>query len=291
MKSLVSQYEMAAAKNLSEVFDHLDLGAKIFAGGTDLMVVLDAGKLLHKKFISIHLLKDLKQIHFDKNFVTIGSLVTYGQLRSIDVIQKEFPMLVAAAKLTGAIAIQNRGTIGGNIVNASPAADTPPALLAYGAEIELSSREGQRYVPYDQFHLDYKKMILKPHEIVTSIRIPRNTAGCFHYYHKVGTRQYQSISKVCFAGVIKIHAGKIDYFRLGMGAVAPTPYLCQKVALAVIGQSIDEALIQKAQKALVSEIRPIDDLRSTKEYRKKVAENLLKYFLENAQDKKVGFQT
>jgi len=127
------------------------------------------------------------------------------------ILRAEFPMLCQAASETGGLAIQNRGTLGGNIVNASPAADSPPALLAYDAELELISKQGVRRIPYSRFHHAYKQMDLRAGELLRAIRLPRRSDR-FDYYRKVGTRKAQAISKVCFAGVIRMLTAKSPTF-------------------------------------------------------------------------------
>src|ERR1700689_4833933 len=131
-----------------------------FAGGTDLMVLLEAGKLPHKKFLSVAKLDGLRGIEVTASDVTLGARTTYAEVQKHPVLQAEFPLLCAAARETGSVATQNRGTLGGNIVNASPAADSPPALLVYDAEIELISARGARWLAYHGFHIGYKKMAL-----------------------------------------------------------------------------------------------------------------------------------
>src|ERR1051325_5138904 len=200
MRGHIPSYELLTPNSLNET---LDLFAqkngnwKPFAGGTDLMVLLEAGKLPHRKYINIWPLDELRGIDVTGDWVTLGALTTYTEVHEHPLLQKEFPMLCQAARVTGGIAIQNRGTLGGNIVNASPAADSPPALLAYDAEIELVSSAGSRWVAYHGFHTGYKQMQIGADELLARIRLPRNTADVMHYYRKVGTRKAQAISKVC----------------------------------------------------------------------------------------------
>src|SRR5207302_7969940 len=167
--------------------------------GTDLMVLLEAGKLPHRNYIDIFNLKELKGINVNGESVTLGALTTYTEVQQNPILSREFPMLSQAASETGGLAIQNRGTLGGNIVNASPAADSPPALLAYDAEVELISLNASRWVSYVDFHTGYKQMIMRAHELLARIRLPRVPNEVHHYYRKVGTRKAQAISKVCFA--------------------------------------------------------------------------------------------
>jgi CO/xanthine dehydrogenase FAD-binding subunit len=194
------------------------------------------------------------------------------------VLQKEFPLLCQAARETGSIANQNRGTLGGNIANASPAADSPPALIVYDAELELLSARGSRRVPYAEFHSGYKQMDMAPDEMIRSIRLPRTGLQWHHRYRKVGTRKAQAISKVCFAGVADVSDGRIREIRIALGSVAPTVLRCRKTE-ALLRQSSGVDRISEAQEQLAAEIHPVDDFRSNARYRTRVAENLLAEFL------------
>ena len=186
-------------------------------------------------------------------------------------------MLCQAASETGGLAIQNRGTLGGNIANASPAADSPPALLAYNAELELLSVRGSRWVPYQSFHTGYKQMIMQPDELLARIRLPRLWPDLQHYYRKVGTRKAQAISKVCLAAAAKVNEGTIDHVRIALGSVAPIPLRCLKTEDTLRGDA-ERGSIENAKAELAREIVPIDDIRSTKDYRLRVSLNLLEDF-------------
>ncbi|HEX5835858.1 MAG TPA: FAD binding domain-containing protein, partial [Pyrinomonadaceae bacterium] len=198
------------------------------------------------------------------------------------VLQREFPMLCQAARETGGLAIQNRGTLGGNVVNASPAADSPPALLAYDAEIELVSSSGSRWISYDGFHKGYKHMDIRPDELLSRIRLPRNTVDVKHYYRKVGTRKAQAISKVCFAGVTRMAGERVDDVRVVLGSVAPVVLRCKQTEGAIRGHPLNDDTVKLARETLLREITPIDDVRSTAAYRLRVAANLLVDFLMTA---------
>lgn len=252
---------------------------KPFAGGTDLMVLLEAGKLAHRNYINIWGLRELRGIETTDTHSTLGALTTYTEVQSHPILRAEFPMLCQAASETGGLAIQNRGTLGGNIINASPAADSPPALLVYDAEIELVSTRGSRWVPYQGFHTGYKQMHIEPDELLTRIRIPRNTSDMTHYYRKVGTRKAQAISKVCFAAVGKTENGHIADTKMAVGSVAPIIVRCVQTENALRGQKLDDETIKAACDTMAQEISPIDDIRSTAKYRLQVAGNLLADFL------------
>ena len=252
---------------------------KPFAGGTDLMVLLEAGKLDHRNYVNIWGLDELRGIDVTDTYVTLGALTTYTDVQSHPILQNEFPMLSQAASETGGLAIQNRGTLGGNIVNASPAADSPPALLVYDAEIELVSTGGSRWLPYNGFHTGYKQMLIAPDELLARIRLPRNTRGASHYYRKVGTRKAQAISKVCFAGLARIDQERIEDVRIAIGSVAPIIVRCVETENTLRGQKPGAETTQTACASLSREISPIDDIRSTAKYRLQVAKNLLTDFL------------
>src|SRR6266478_5587453 len=158
MRAYVPSYDLVSPASLGEALDFLarDDQWQPFAGGTDLMVLLEAGKLPHKNYVNIWNLSELRGIEVTDSQVTLGALTTYTEIQNHETLRAEFPMLCQAASETGGLAIQNRGTIGGNIANASPAADSPPALLAYDAELELVSKTGSRRVRYSNFHTGYK---------------------------------------------------------------------------------------------------------------------------------------
>lgn len=282
MRSYVPNYQLTTPKSLADALTILanEPGVwKPFAGGTDLMVLLEAGKLTHRNYINIWRLAELRGIDANNTHVTLGALTTYTDIQSDPILQNEFPMLCQAASETGGLAIQNRGTLGGNIVNASPAADSPPALLAYDAEVELVSTQGSRWLPYYGFHTGYKQMLIRRDELLTRIRLPRNTTGATHYYRKVGTRKAQAISKICFAAIGRTNNGRIEDLRVVVGSVAPIVVRCVQTETALRGQEPDAATVQSAQASLLREISPIDDIRSTANYRLQVTLNLLGDFI------------
>src|ERR1700732_3670910 len=163
MRAYIPSYDLRVPGSLTEALGLLAREPGMwqpFAGGTDTMVLLEAGKLSHKRFLSLSKLADLRGIEVTADAVILGAMTTYTEIQQHSVLRTEFPLLCTAARETGSIATQNRGTLGGNIVNASPAADSPPALLVYDADIELISARGVHWLPYHGFHTDYKKMHL-----------------------------------------------------------------------------------------------------------------------------------
>jgi len=285
MRAYVPQYQLVTPASLNDALTLIgnEPGVwKPFAGGTDLMVLLEAGKLPHHNYLNIWPLRELRGIEITDDHVTLGALTTYTEVQANDILRREFPMLCQAASETGGLAIQNRGTLGGNIVNASPAADSPPALLAYNAEIELVSSNGSRWLAYDSFHTGYKQMNIRADELLLRIRLPRQTVELKHYYRKVGTRKAQAISKVCLAAVARVADGRIADTRIAVGSVAPVVLRCKQTENALRGNELNDDTMTLARATLTSEIAPIDDVRSTADYRLRVAANLLVDFLKTA---------
>ena len=288
MRAYLPDYELRAPRDLAEAVSLLaaEPGAwKPFAGGTDLMVLLEAGKLPHKKFLNLWSLPELRGVEITPDAVTLGALTTYTQVLREPVLQQEFPLLCQAARETGGVATQNRGTLAGNIANASPAADSPPALLVYDAELELISARGRRRRPYHGFHSGYKQMDLAPDELIAHIHMPRpplgprKSAPRRHYYRKVGTRKAQAISKVVLAAVAEVDNGALHDVRLALGSVAPTVVRCIQTEDLLRGWRPNRDTVAAARAALAKEISPIDDFRSTARYRLRVSQNLLEDFL------------
>ena len=273
MRGYIPDYEVLTALTLAQAFELMAEGCLPLAGGTDLMVVLTAGKLPAGRFVNIWKLPELRGIQVSDQEVRVGALTTYTQVQRDPILAREFPNLVRAAALSGAAAIQNRGTLGGNIVNASPAADSPPALLVYGARLELVSPRGTREVDYAHFHTGYKTMERHPDELVSAVILPR--AERVHYYRKVGTRRAQAISKVCVAGAARRDQGLLRDVRIALGSVAPTVVLAQRAAASLEGQAPSVELAREAARLVHEDIRPIDDIRSTRDYRARVTANLV----------------
>ncbi len=232
-----------------------------------------------RKLVSIWNLPDLRRVESFPSEIRIGAGCTYTDLREHEVVEREFPLLARAASWTGGIANQNRGTLGGNIVNASPAADSLPALLAYGADLILVSVRGERRVPYGDFHTGYKETKLAPDELIRAVCLRRSFAGYVSYARKVGTRNAQAISKVCIAALGAVENGMVRDVRIAVGSVAPVPIRLAETERLLNGKALDPSLAQLAAKTAAGEIQPIDDIRSTARYRAAVVANLVAEFL------------
>jgi CO/xanthine dehydrogenase FAD-binding subunit len=253
MRSHPAEYELVSPGNIAAVLELLDREPGVWlpvAGGTEVMVQFSAGRLAARRLVNLWVLKELREISETDSTLTISGGCTFTQIREHCAVQKYFPLLAEAASWTGSIANQNRATIAGNIVNASPAADSPPALLAYEAELELISAEGTRRVACTDFHLGYKETALAPGELLLAIHLQKRFAGWFRYGH------------------------------IGMGAVAATPLRLRKTEECLLGAALTKSAIARARSVLSTEIAPIDDIRSNAEYRRHVAGNLLEDLLD-----------
>ncbi|HMD43778.1 MAG TPA: FAD binding domain-containing protein [Candidatus Acidoferrum sp.] len=283
MRAHPSDYELVAPGTLRAVLSLLAEAPREWlpiAGGTDVMVQYSAGQLRTMKLVSIWNLPELRRIEVVGGELQIGAGCTYTDLQAHDLVNQEFPLLSSAARSTGGIANQNRGTIGGNIVNASPAADSLPTLLVYEAELLLVSLRGERRLPCTSFHLAYREMRLEPDELVRAVCLPMRFSGYYARARKVGARNAQAISKVCLAGLGQIVDGVVEDIRLALGSVAPIPIRLTATEQIIKEKRISPQLVQDARQAAVAEVRPIDDIRSTARYRAAVAGNLVAEFLD-----------
>ena len=283
MRAHPAEFELLAPPTLPAVLSLLahEPGEWLpIAGGTDVMVQYSAGKLPARKLVSIWNLPELRRMEVSADEIRIGAGCTYTDLREHELIGREFSLLSMSASWTGGIANQNRGTIGGNIVNASPAADSLPALMLYDTELLLVSERGERRVPYANFHTGYRKTQLAPDELVRAICLKRQFSGYYAHARKVGARNAQAIAKVCLAGLGRLAGGIVDDLRLAVGSVAPIPMRLTETERIVKGNRINPHLIQLAKTTAAAEVRPIDDIRSTSLYRSAVVGNLVAEFLE-----------
>jgi len=243
------------------------------AGCTDLYVSLNFGTLQETRFLNLWRLDALRGIEVRRDVLTIGALATHADLIRSKHVQKRLPMLVAAAREVGGAQIQNRGTIGGNVANASPAGDTLPVLAAADAVVVLQSVDGPRRVPFNDFYTGYRQTVRRADELIVAFEIAPVPGR--QWFRKVGTRAAQAISKIVMAGVAPAGRRQAIAPRLALGSVAPTVIRARRTEAALArGESIEAA-----QRTLVDELSPIDDIRSTAEYRRQVAANLLAAFI------------
>jgi xanthine dehydrogenase small subunit len=267
MKTAISELDLQRPSSLAEALRMLrDEQRTPIAGATDLYVALNFGTLVPKRFVDIWGLEKLRGISVRDDRLVIGSLATYTDaIRSPHVVER-LPMLVEAARQVGGPQIQNRGTIGGNIANASPAGDSLPVLAAADAIVVLQCVDGERRVPLTAYYTGYRATVMRPDELIVSIEVPPVEGT--QWFRKVGTRAAQAISKIVVAGV------RGATTRIAFGSVGPTVVRPRETErLLTAGAPIEEAVA-----ALRREITPIDDVRSTADYRSRVSDNLLRRF-------------
>ena len=252
-----------------------------FAGGTDFMVGWNMGAFNGKTVLDLWNIAEWRQIRKMKYGLRIGALVTHAQLQAHPIARKEFPLLVQACATVGAAQIQNRGTIGGNIANASPAGDSFPPLAVYEAKIHVISKAGRRVVPFLHIFVGVKKTTLMPGELIEAVELPflprRPNRQMFR---KIGQRAAQTISKTVAAAVLFLKKdGAVEDLRVAFGSVAPTVRRLKSVESVSHGRPLTPEVIEEVCALIDQDISPIDDIRSTREYRLRVSQNLLRFFL------------
>jgi CO/xanthine dehydrogenase FAD-binding subunit len=264
-RSLEEAYDLLAAERWQPI-----------AGGTDLMVQI-TGELIEppERVLDLWRLDELRGIRLERDELSLGALTTYAEIRGSGLVAERLPALADAAATIGAAQIQNRGTIGGNIVNASPAGDTLPVLLAADARVVLGSARGQREVAGVDFWTGYRSTARALDELVTRVLIPLPPGRTIRF-RKVGTRRAQAISKVVMALAWNADAsGAWRDVRLALGSVAATPIRVRATEAALEGGVPGPELADRAASAVAAEIQPIDDVRSTADYRRVVSARVL----------------
>jgi CO/xanthine dehydrogenase FAD-binding subunit len=256
---------------LAEALDYLDLNpqAKPIAGGTDLLVKNYDKLDMLPGLMGLGKLQELKMIQIGED-VKIGALVTHHQIAEHPWLQQHTPILCQGAQQVGAPQIRHRGTIGGNIANASPAADTVPPLIALGASVELASRRLTRTVALEQFFTGPGRTVMEPGEIITAIKFPRpgkNQGGC---YLKLGKRKAMAIATGSIAVFVTASSdkAKLDDIRICLGSVGPTPLRAVKTEAVLRGGRLGSLPLDRAKTQVAAEITPIDDIRGTAQYRR-----------------------
>ncbi len=254
------------------------------AGGTDFMVAWNGGELNGKTILDLSALKDWTRIRTLKSGLRFGSLVDHWQIQKHAGAQKAFPLLVEACGTIGGAQIQIRGTLGGNIANASPAGDTFPSLAVYEASIHTVSPRGERTIPFSEIFTGVKKTSLGPSELIETIEIPFLTGRPRRQlFRKVGTRAASAISKTVAAGLLWLKRdGTVRELRFALGSMAPTVRRLKSVEAFVLGKKPVGKVLDEACALLEKDVAPIDDIRSTAEYRMEVSKNLLRSFLDPA---------
>lgn len=251
------------------------------AGGTDLMVGWNMGLLNGRAVLDLSALKGWTGIRRRGRSLLIGALATHADLQRHPDVAGTFPLLAEACAVVGGAQIQNRGTLGGNIANASPAGDTFPPLAVYGAAVRVFSAKGRRLLPLLEVFAGVKKTTLKAGELIEAVELPlparRPDRAMFR---KVGTRAAQAISKTVAAGLLWLdRRGRVEELRFALGSMAPAVRRLKAAEAFVRGKRLTASVVERACRLLERDVAPIDDLRSTREYRLAVSKNALRSFL------------
>lgn len=288
MRSALSTLDVATPRDLAHALRllHDSLATERLvplAGGTDLLVYLNAGQQVGRGFLNLWGLGELRGIRETRGGVTLGALTTFTQAREHPLVRRRLPALAAAAGVIGAWQIQNRATLAGNIANGSPAGDSLPVLLAHEAVVHACSVRGARAIAFDTLYRGYRDLALEPDELITAVTVPFPPARSLAFFRKVGTRRAQSISKVVLCGLLRVaRGGAVDLARIALGSVAPVPLRARRAEQALLGTKPSATAATAARAALMEDIAPIDDIRSDAAYRRAVAGNMLEQLLRAA---------
>lgn len=276
---MMEAFQYLAPKSLEEALQILkdrDQEAKVLAGGTDLLVLMKQGGLRPDLVVDIGGLDQLRGIRLDEGYVWIGPLTTHWDLAHSDLIEKHGLALAQGAAKVGSPQIRHRGTIGGNIANASPAADTVPPLVVLGAEVQVSSLDGSRWMSIESLMLGPSQTALNPDELITAVRFPAQGGGFHSRYEKFGSRKALSVSVVAVAmAAIGQEAGRLMEVRIALGSVSPTVVRAVQAEELLTGEVLSHDLIVRATGLVGEECCPIDDVRGSVEYRRQMTGVLL----------------
>jgi len=273
----MQEFDFYSPKTLTEAYDFLEKkGGKVIAGGTDVIPQMSNGRFQTNLLIDISYLSELSYIKQEDDLIQIGGLTNYSLMINSALLQTSAPLLVEAAASVGAIQTQNRGTLGGNIGNASPAGDMLPPLLVLDAVVTLTNRMGERQVPLSEFLLGPGKTALSPGEIIHHISFKKLDPETRSTFIKSGNRKGMAISVVNTAFLIVIDSSEsVEDIRISLGAVAPTPIRCPKAEAVLIGKKITQALLEETAAMAATECSPITDIRASADYRRHAAEVLV----------------
>jgi CO/xanthine dehydrogenase FAD-binding subunit len=245
--------------------------ARPLCGGTDILIQMRAGVRRQEHLVDVKHIPELRQLSFDaKTGLRLGAAVPCIEVYESALMHKNYPGLTEAAHLIGSLQIQNRASVGGNLCNGSPAADTTPALIALGAIAEIAGPNGTREVAVESFILSPGRTVLQPGEIVVEFQIPAPRPHSADAYLRLIPRNEMDIAVVGVGASVTLDGEKCVAARIALGAVGPTPIVAAKAAEALVGKKLDDATIAKAAQLAIAASSPIDDMRGTAEYRRHI---------------------
>jgi carbon-monoxide dehydrogenase medium subunit len=261
--------------------------AKAVAGGTDLGVQVRRRLVAPRTLVSLSRIPELAEFTDADGQVVIGAGVTHRRVEGATRFRGALVALREACETVGAVQTRNVGTIGGNLANASPAADTPPVLMAMGATVDVTGAAGRRTVGIDEFFLDYRTTVLAPGEIITAIRVPSPSSGCGSAFVKLGRRRAMEISISCASAFVRLaeDGHTCAGIGIGLGSVGPTTFRAAAAEAILTDQPVTDTLLRAAADAAATECRPVDDVRATARYRREVTRVLAYRALRRAADR------
>ncbi len=258
-------------------------GAALLAGGTDLLVKMRAGVAAPRCLVDISRVASLRGITRTPGGAVLGAATPIADLLDDATLVRDYPLLAATLGALGSVQIRARATLGGNLVNASPAADSAVALLAHDARVRLASARGGRVLALDQFLRGPGRTVLEPGEYVQAIELPPPPSGGRPFFHKVGRRRAMTIAIASLAGLVTLERAAVVGVRLAVGSVAPTAIRLTAVEALLMGRALDAAQIAAAAAVAAAAVRPIDDIRATGAYRRDVIADLVARCLTRAE--------
>jgi len=261
-----------------------DDGAAIVCGGTDLLVKMRRGLVSPRSLIDVSRLDELRGIEQVDGEIRIGAAVSENEILRSRLVVERLPLLAHVLKRLAAVEIRSRGSLGGNLVNASPAADSAVPLLLYEARLRLVGPDGERWLPIDEFFVGPGRTALAAGEFIREIGIPAPPEGARFSYRKVGRRRALVISIASLGMLFRLNEGTVDLIRIAAGSVDPTPVRIHDVERILLGSPLDDGRIREAAQAASRAVSPIDDVRATATYRRQVIGDLLEHFLTQAKN-------
>jgi CO/xanthine dehydrogenase FAD-binding subunit len=256
--------------------------AAILCGGTDILVKIRRGLVSPATLVDVSRLDELRGIEEVGGEVHIGAAVSENEILKSPLVVERLPLLADVLKRLAAVEIRSRGSLGGNLVNASPAADSAIPLLLYEARVNVVGPTGERWVPVLEFFVGPGRTTLAKGEFVRTIAVPDPPEGARAFYHKIGRRRALTISIASLGVLIRLAKRSVDLVRIAAGSVAPTPLRLDEAERVLLGGPLDDAPIRQASQAAARSVSPIDDVRATAAYRRQVIGDLLERFLRQA---------
>lgn len=253
----------------------LQPGASILCGGTDVMIKMRAGMIMPEALLDVSQVGSMQGIRVEESALLIGAATIQTDIMTSPLVRQHVPLLASVLSQLGSVQIRNRGTLGGNIVNASPAADSAIPLLLFDTSIQLVGPEGERWINLENFFTGPGQTTLAPSEFVRTLRIPIPDADCCSFFHKVGKRNALTIAIASLGTLLRLENGVIRELRIAVGSVAPTPKRLRNLEAQLIGRTLDSDMVAEARDLIVDAITPISDVRASATYRKNVIGDLL----------------